>query len=53
LKSLGIIAVSPRAFVEENFMTLEQLVRTLHGSWTSLEDVTKSLISEIKASVEM
>ncbi|HUV02300.1 MAG TPA: hypothetical protein VMW67_02460 [Desulfobacteria bacterium] len=39
LKPLGIIAVSPRDFVENNFMTLEQLVRTLHGSWTNLEDV--------------
>lgn len=53
LKPLGIIAVSPRAFLEENFMTLEQLVRTLHGSWISLEDVTKSWISEIKTSVEV
>lgn len=53
LKPLGIIAVSPRAFVEGNFMTLEQLVRTLHGSWTNLENVTKSWTSEIKASVEV
>lgn len=51
LKSIGIIAISPRAFVEDNFMTLEQLVRTLHGSWTSLEDVVKSWINEIKTSV--
>jgi hypothetical protein len=51
LKSIGIIAISPRAFVEGNFMTLEQLVRTLQGSWTSLEDVVKSWINEIKASV--
>lgn len=53
LKPLGIIAVSPRAFLEENFMTLEQFVRALHGSWTSLEDVTKSWTSKIKASVEV
>jgi len=50
LKPLGIIAVSPRVFVEDNFMTLEQLVRTLHGSWTSLKDIEKSWINEIKAS---
>ncbi len=50
LKPLGIIAVSPRAFVEDNFMTLEQLVRTLHGSWTNLKDIEKSWINEIKAS---
>lgn len=50
LKPLGIIAVSTRAFVEDNFLTLEELVRTLHGSWTSLEDVVKSWINEIKAS---
>jgi len=51
LKSIGIIAISPRVFVEDNFMTLEQLVRTLHGSWTSLEDIVKSWINEIKTSV--
>jgi len=50
LKSIGIIAISPRAFVEANFMTLEELVRTLHGSWTSLECVVKSWKNEIKAS---
>ena len=50
LKTLGIIAVSPRAFVEGNFMTLEQLVRTLHGSWTNLRDIEKSWTSMIKAS---
>lgn len=53
LKPIGIIAISPRAFVEDNFMTLEQLVRTLHGSWTSLRDIEKSWIREIKASVEI
>jgi len=51
LKPLGIVAVSPRAFVEGNFLTLEELVRTLHGSWISLEDVVKSWINEIKDSV--
>lgn len=53
LKPIGIIAISPRAFVEDNFMTLEQLVRTLHGSWKSLRDIEKSWIREIKASVEI
>lgn len=53
LKSIGIIAISPRAFVEDNFMTLEQLVRTLHGSLTGLRDIEKSWIREIKASVEI
>jgi len=33
LQPLGINASSPRAFIEENFLTLEELVRTLHGSW--------------------
>ncbi len=51
LKPLGIVAVSPRAFVEDNFLTLEELVRILHGSWTSLEDVVESWINEIEASV--
>ncbi|MBE0415051.1 MAG: hypothetical protein IBX36_00715 [Dehalococcoidia bacterium] len=53
LKPIGIIAISPRAFVEDNFMTLEELVRTLHGSWTSLRDIEKSWINEIKASMEI
>jgi len=53
LKPFGIIAISPRAFVEDNFMTLEQLVRTLHGSWTSVGDIEKSWINQIKASVEI
>ena len=53
LKPLGIIAVSPRAFIEDNFLTLEELVRTLHGSWTSFEDVVKSWINEVKSSVEV
>lgn len=47
LKPLGIIAISPRAFVEDNFMTLEQLVRTLHGSWTSLKNIAELWINEI------
>jgi len=55
LKPLGIFAVSPRAFLEgfleRNSLTFEKLVRTLHGSWTSLEDVVKSWISEIESSV--
>ena len=48
LKSLGIRAISPRKFVEDNFMSLEQLVRTLHGSWTNLKYIEESWISEIK-----
>jgi len=51
LKPLGIIAISPRTFVKDSFLTLEELVRTLHGSWTNLEDVVKSWINEIKVSV--
>lgn len=53
LKPIGIIATSPRAFIEDNFMTLEQVVRTLHGSWTSLRDIEKSWINEIKVSVQI
>lgn len=53
LKSAGINAMSPRAFVEDNFMTLEQLVRTLHGSWTSLDDIVKSWVNEIKDAVNV
>jgi len=53
LKPLGIIAISPRAFIEDNFLTLEKLVRTLHGSWTSLEDVVESWINEVKSSMEV
>ena len=53
LEPLGIIAVSPRVFVEDSFMTLEQLVRTLHGSWTSLKNIAESCINEIKASMEV
>jgi hypothetical protein len=51
LKPLGIVATSPRAFVEDNFLTLEELVRTLHGSWTNLEDVVNSWVNEIQACV--
>jgi hypothetical protein len=32
LHSLGITVTSPLDFIENNFMTLEQLIRTLHGS---------------------
>ncbi len=39
LRPLGINAASPKRVIEENFVTLEELVRTLHGSWTSLNDI--------------
>ena len=52
LRPFGIIAVSPRKFIEDNFVTLEALVRTLHGSWVSLEDVVKSWVNEIESSAE-
>jgi hypothetical protein len=34
LRQAGLDVVSPLSFLESTFMPLEQLVRTLHGSWT-------------------
>jgi len=51
-KILGITTISPHQFIEDNFMTLEQLVRTLHGSWTTLEDVVDSWKEVIKGSIQ-
>ena len=48
LEALGIHAISPRSFVEGNFLTLDQLVRTLHGSWVSLDSVVEDWISSIE-----
>lgn len=48
LEALGIHAISPRSFVEGNFLTLDQLVRTLHGSWVSLDSVVEDWISNIE-----
>ena len=50
LKPLGLDATSPRKFMEDNFLTLEEVVRTLHGSWTALEDIVRSWVNDITAS---
>ncbi|HID93389.1 MAG TPA: hypothetical protein EYP60_04750 [bacterium (Candidatus Stahlbacteria)] len=31
LRPLGVIAVNPQQFIEDNFLTLEELIRTVHG----------------------
>ncbi len=51
LRTLGINATSPRSFIEHNFLTLEQLVKTLHGSWTNLEDIVRSWMDAIGGSI--
>jgi len=50
LRRVGINATSPRTFIEKNFLTLEQLVRTLHGSWTRLEDIVRLWMDAIESS---
>ena len=52
LQLLGIAAASPREFIERHFIPLETLVRTLHGSWTTLQTVVESLAVAIQSSLE-
>jgi len=48
LKSVGIIATSPLKFLESQFMPLGVLLRTLHGPQTSVYDVAKWWIHQIR-----
>jgi len=50
LLQVGIEVASPRNFIEDAFMPLDQLVRTLHGSWTTVADVIDGWLTEISAS---
>lgn len=52
LKRLGITVTSPLHLIENKFMTLEQLIRTLHGSWTTLEEVVDSWVEVIQGSIQ-
>jgi hypothetical protein len=49
----GITTISPNQFLEDNFMTLEQLIRTFHGPWTTLEDVVDSWVDAIQSSIQV
>lgn len=51
LELLGIHAVSPRTFIEQNFLPLDVLVRALHGSWTTLDEVAQAWLADICQSV--
>lgn len=51
LRQVGIEVASPLHFLEGAFMSLDQLVRTLHGSWTTVADVIDGWLVDISASV--
>jgi len=48
LRDAGIIVASPLSFIESQFMPMDVLVRTLHGSWTSVDDVVQSWLGQIR-----
>lgn len=52
LHSLGLTVTSPLNLIENNFMTLEQLIRTLHGSWTTLGEVVDSWVKAIQGATQ-
>ena len=47
LERFGIKVRLPSQFIEENFMDLKILIRTLYGSWTSYEQLATSLSKDI------
>jgi hypothetical protein len=51
LRQVGIEVASPLHFLEGAFMPLDQLVRTLHGSWTTVADVIDGWLAEISVSL--
>jgi hypothetical protein len=48
LRDVGIIVASPLSFLENQFMQIDMLVRTLHGSWTSSDGIVQSWIDQIR-----
>jgi len=50
-RKVGVEVASPLQFLKDAFMPLDQLVRTLHGSWTTLADVIDGWLREISASI--
>lgn len=51
LRKEGIEVASPLGLLERTFMPLDQLVRTLHGSWTTVAEVIEGWLAEIGSSV--
>lgn len=51
LETLGIHVVSPLSFLETNFLTLPELVRTLHGSWVTLDSVVDDWVNSIEKAI--